>query len=721
MDEIIEVENTYYIRATSERVDDRTRVLKQGDTFALFDRRGDIHKIGLGEQGVYFEGTRFLSRLELLLNDRRPLLLSSTVNEDNALLAVDLTNPDMVRNGDVVVPSGTIHIFRATFLWDGCCYERLRISNHGLLPIDARLTLRFDGDFADIFEVRGARRERRGTKSAEVSGAEARICYEGLDGVTRIARVVLDPAPATLSPGEMHYPIVLPPQGTETILITFVFEVGDNGNRPVDHYDAAFHTASSTLALARARDCQVLTTNEQFNDWLNRSTADLHMMFTQTRHGTYPYAGVPWFSTPFGRDGIITALEYLWVNPDLARGVLRYLAAHQADQVEPERDAEPGKIMHEARSGEMAALGEIPFGRYYGGADTTPLFVILAGAHYERTADLDTARALWPHIERALGWMRRYGDLDGDGLLEYARRSRSGLLNQGWKDSNDSVFHADGSLAEAPIALCEIQGYAYGAYRAAAGLAEALGHEGQVAELRREAERLRVLIETTFWMEDQGTYAMALDGEKQPCQVLTSNAGHLLFSGVPSAERAARVASLLLGERFHSGWGIRTVADSEPRYNPISYHNGSIWPHDNALIALGLARYGAKQATLQLLTGLFDASLFMELHRMPELFCGFPRRAGQGPTAYPVACAPQSWSAAAVFLLLQSCLGLTINAARREVQFFHPALPPSLEQVRIRNLKIGGATLDLHIVREADDVGVTIARRDGRAGIVVVK
>lgn len=721
MDEVIEVENQYYIRATSERVDDRTRVLKHGETFALFDRRGDIARFGrLGEQGIYFEGTRFLSRLELLLNDRRPMLLSSTVNEDNALLAVDLSNPDIMHDGDVVVPSGTLHLFRATFLWDGCCYERLRISNHGQGPVEARLTLRFDADFVDIFEVRGARRERHGTRRAEVRGREAHLVYEGLDGVTRRARVMADPAPTVMTPNEVTYQLRLPPQATEAILLVLAFETG-HGERQIEPYDEAFRLSSTALALARAREPQIQTSNEQFNDWLKRSAADLHMMISQTGQGSYPYAGVPWFSTPFGRDGIITALEYLWLAPALAQGVLRYLARTQADAVDPERDAEPGKILHETRRGEMAALGEIPFGRYYGGADTTPLFVLLAGAYFERTADLDTIRELWPHVERALEWMRIYGDPDGDGFLEYARRSSAGLVNQGWKDSNDSVFHADGSLAEPPIALVEIQGYGCAAYRAAALLAEALGLEERVPELRRRSERLRVAIEESFWWEEMGTYALALDGAKRPCRVLASNAGHLLFCGVPAAERALRLSSLLLGDHFYSGWGIRTVAETEARYNPISYHNGSIWPHDNALIAAGLARYGEKDAACRLLTGLFDASLFVELHRMPELFCGFPRRPGQGPTSYPVACAPQSWAAASVYLLLQSCLGLTVNASRREIQLFHPRLPPSLREVRISNFRVGEASLDLELIREGDDVGSTIARRDGPLNVIVVK
>ncbi|MGH7561362.1 MAG: amylo-alpha-1,6-glucosidase [Gemmatimonadales bacterium] len=721
MEEIIQVESQYYIRATSERVAHRARVLKQGEAFALFDRRGDIQPIGLGEQGVFYQGTRFISRLELLLDDRRPLLLSSTVNEDNALLAVDLTNPDIVRNGDVLVPTGTLHVFRATFLWQGCCYERIRITNHGLLPAEARLALRFDGDFVDIFEVRGARRERRGERHAQVREREAWLVYDGLDGVTRRARIIPDPEPTLLAANELQYAMALPPQGSETINIAMVFEVGDEDGRPVESHDEALRAASTALARARSRDCRVTTSNEQLNDWINRSAADLHMMVSETPHGSYPYAGVPWFSTPFGRDGIVTALEYLWINPDLARGVLRFLAATQADREVPERDAEPGKILHEARGGEMAALEEIPFGRYYGGCDSTPLFVILAGAYYERTADAETAEVLWPSVERALSWMRSYGDPDGDGLLEYHRRSPTGLINQGWKDSDDSVFHADGRLAEPPIALCEVQGYAYAALRAGAMLAEALGLHGRAVDLERDAEWLRQRIEEAFWLEELGTYALALDGEKQPCRVLASNAGHLLFCGVPSLERGDRVARLLLGERFFSGWGIRTVASSESRYNPISYHNGSVWPHDNALIAMGLSRYGAKPATLAVLMGLFGASLFVELHRMPELFCGFGRRHGQGPTAYPVACAPQSWAAASVFSLLQSCLGLGIHAARREVRFVNPALPESIEEVRIDNLRCGDTSLDLQLFREGDDVGVTIARRDGPASVLVVK
>ena len=721
MDTITEHDQRYEIRATSERVDDRTLVLKQGEMFAVFDRHGDIRPLGLGEQGLYFEGTRFLSRFELLWNDQDLLLLGSTVRDDNILLAVDLTNPDAARNGDgPVVPRSTLHVARGRFLWDGCCHERLHLTNHGLLPIDAVLTLVVDADFADVFEVRGSRRERHGSRRYEVRGGEVRIGYRGLDGVERVTRLVADPPPSRATATELHFPLRLAPQAGTTLHLGVYCEL-DGRSARARTFEEGYEQAARSMSRSRSHDCVVTTSNAQFNDWLARSGADVHTMLAETGTGPYPHAGVPWFAAPFGRDGIITALEYLWVNPDLARGVLRYLASTQADAHDPEHDAEPGKILHEAREGEMAALGEIPFGRYYGAADSTPLFVMLAGATWVRTGDLDFVRELWPHVERALAWMRDHGDLDGDGLIEYARRSPTGLLNQGWKDSHDSMFHADGELAEPPIAPCEIQGYACAAWFAAAALARALGDEARARALNDRGEALRQAIEERYWCEELGTYALALDGAKRPCRVRASNAGHLLYCGVPNPERAARTAETLMSRASHSGWGIRTVANSEARYNPMAYHDGSVWPHDNALIAGGFARYGLQDQAAQLLSGLFEVSQHLPLRRMPELFCGFTRRQGEGPTAYPLACAPQSWAAASVFLLVQSCLGLTIDAPRREVLFLHPVLPPAVRELRIAGLAVADARLDVLLAREGDDVGVTITRREGKVNVVVVK
>jgi len=713
--------SSHHILAAASVADERTRVLKHGDTFAVFDHYGDIKPGGLGEEGLYHEGTRYLSCLLLELEGGRPFFLGSTVRDENDQLAVALTNPDLLRDGQVRFPLGTFHLSVKKLLWRGVCYQQLRVKNHGLEPVEVALALHFKADYADIFEVRGMKRNGRGKDlTPDVTDDRVVLGYQGLDGVVRHTLLQVEPRPSRLTATTARLDLSLRPQQETTFFVTVACERVPAAPVLLRFEDARAE-AQTDLDRYSAWSCHVRTSNGQINAWVNRAVSDLHMMTTELPTGPYPYAGIPWFNTPFGRDGIITALECLWLKPGLARGVLAYLASTQATEVIPEQDAEPGKILHETRNGEMAALKEMPFGRYYGSVDATPLFVLLAGAYFERTGDRAFVESLWPNVEAALHWIDRYGDRDGDGFVEYQRQSADGLLHQGWKDSDDAIFHVDGSPARGPIALCEVQGYVYAARRAAAALAVELGHGDRFVELTRQAELLRLRFEQTFWCEELSTYGLALDGAKRLCRVRTSNAGQCLFTGIASPEHARRVARTLLAPESFSGWGVRTVAASERRYNPMGYHTGAVWPHDNALIAQGLARYGLVEKALQIWTGLFEAGLYFDLHRMPELFCGFPQDPGEGPVLYPVACAPQAWSAASVFLLFQACLGLEINGLEAHIRFTRPQLPASLGELRIHNLEVAGAAVDLLLVRHEHDVGVNVLRRQGDVEILVAK
>jgi glycogen debranching enzyme len=715
MNDILRVTDDYYIVTTASSSAD-VRVLKHDDSFGVFDHNGDIQHAGLGEQGIYHEGTRFLSLLAFRLGNLQPFLLSSTIKNDNLLFAVNLTNPDLYVNGGVALRRGDLHIFRTKFLWQATCFESFELANYSLIPVELSFTLQYDADFADIFEVRGMKRSARGRRLPdEVSADRVVLGYRGLDRVTRRTTIEFAPGPEQLSASRAYFHRMLPPGKREQFALSYHFDIDDRPRRRTSAGSAL--DAAERERRSKADQCLVRTSNDEFNRWLERSSSDLQMMLTKTEHGLYPYAGVPWFSTAFGRDGIITALSTLWLNPQIARGVLRYLAAHQAQERIAERDATPGKILHEIRCGEMAALDEVPFGLYYGSTDSTPLFVMLAGAYYERTGDRAFIDAIWPNVHAALDWLDRYGDIDGDGFVESARLTSRGLAQQGWKDSWDSISHADGALPAGPIALCEVQAYAYAAKSAGARLADAFGESDYARELLVQAQTLRNRFNEMYWSEDLASFAVALDGEKRPCGVVASNAGHCLFSGIANEDYAKQIAERLLREDCFSGWGVRTLATAEVRYNPMSYHNGSVWPHDNAIFAAGLANYGLKDAVNQVITGLFDASTYFELRRLPELFCGFRRREGEGPTLYPVACAPQAWAAASVFMMLQACLGLSIDGAAAQVRFGAPTLPAFLDEIRIKNLAVGNARLDLVVDRSFRGIGVE--RREGDADIVI--
>ncbi|RMF24060.1 MAG: amylo-alpha-1,6-glucosidase [Deltaproteobacteria bacterium] len=722
MSEIIPIGGEYYIRAGSSLADDRTRVLKHGDTFAVFDRWGDARPIGSREQGLYHGGTRYLSRSVLTIGGERPLLLSSNVRTDNAVLTVDLTNPDLAEQPSGPIARGEVHLSRTKFLWEGAAYERIQVTNYSRREVALELAMEVGADFVDVFEVRGTKPSRRGKLLPARKGADGiAFGYHGLDGVERWVAVRAKPRPLRVEDTRLCFEIHVPAGERRFLEFTVLCEPRDRPAVEVLEVAEAQGRMREGLRRSAGSMCRVETANEQFNEWLERSAADLQMMLTVNGDGSYIYAGVPWYCTPFGRDGLITALECLWVAPEWTRGVLSFLAETQATEVDASRDAEPGKVIHEMRGGEMAATGEVPFARYYGSVDATPLFVLTAARYFVHSGERSFVEQLLPHVERALEWMGRYGDRDEDGFIEYLRESPNGLVNQGWKDSYDSVFHADGALAEGPIALCEVQGYAYAALRGAARMMRALGRDERASELERWAASLKARFEDAFWSDRLGTYVLALDGDKRPCEVKSSNPGHCLFGEIVSSRRAARVAAALMGEDSFSGWGVRTIATGQARYNPMSYHNGSVWPHDNAIIAQGLARYGFKREAGRILEGLYHASRFFDLHRLPELFCGFRKREGQAPTQYPVACSPQAWAAGAVYQLLGACLGIHVDGASSELRLYRPYLPRFLEEVRIYDLQIGSGRVDLLLRRYRYTVGVNVIHKTPGVEVVTVQ
>lgn len=744
----------YHIEAQASLVERPLRALKYGETFAVLDSYGDIGWYP-GPEGLYFQDTRYLSRLALTVEDQRPMMLSSAMQDDNGALSVDLTTPDIRLDADdeTTIPRELIAIERTKFLFKGTCYDRIGLRNYDTRRRHLRIGITFDADYRDLFEVRGSDRTNRGKRTVERrSDIEVQFRYAGLDEIVRTTSVHFGPKPHRLEPGKAEFVVDLKPGAHTSLFIRVVcqshraFTSAPGPEKAGEAAAAALSRAAGSLAdqperglsegriFARAyrdnrRDLRQLTagittiisSNDQFNEGLCRATADLYMLATRTQEGVYPFAGIPWYSTVFGRDGIITAMMALWIDPNFGKGVLRFLAATQAKEVDPAADAQPGKVLHETRRGEMAMLGEVPFRHYYGTIDGTPLFVMLASQYHEVTGDLDTIRAIWPQLKLSLDWIDTYGDRDGDGFVEYARETEQGLANQGWKDSYDSIFHADGAMAKGPIALCEVQGYVYAAKRGAARLASLLGEDDLSVRLTAQANTLRENFDKAFWCEEIGTYALALDGQKRQCAVRSSNTGHALFTDIALPERAPRVAAQLLSNDGFNGWGIRTIAKGEARYNPMSYHNGSVWPHDNAICALGLARYGLKDEAARVFQGMFDTTLYYDQKRLPELFCGFMRRRQRGPVSYPVACSPQAWAAAAPFAFLAACLGLELDHARNRIRFRNPVLPHFLDGVELFNLKLGASRADIRLHRHGDDVTVAVSRRVGDVQISMLK
>ncbi|MBA2127625.1 amylo-alpha-1,6-glucosidase [Hyphomicrobium methylovorum] len=713
-----EREEPEFLVSTSNGSGRAQETLKHDDAFAVVDTHGDIGAYGDRANGLFYKDTRYLSRLELLVARSTPLLLGSTLDQTDLQLCADLTNPDVFADDALWLPKDAIHIFRTSYVRDGALRQRIHFTNHSHKAIDLVVSIIFDCDFADIFEVRGMRRNKRGTVTRSLKTAHSvGFSYEGLDGVMRRTAVHFEPKPKSLSESYALINLHLTPKQSSSVFVTATVETG-RVNPPCS-YIKGLRDAHRALKRLDNEATGILVANPELNSVLKRAQADLRLLTTETEDGPYPYAGTPWYSTTFGRDALITALQVLWLEPALARGVLKRLARLQATEFDSEADAQPGKILHEMRGGEMAALREIPFARYYGSVDSTPLFVMVAGAYLMATNDRAFCAEIWPSVQRALEWIDGPGDPDGDGFVEYARETDNGLANQGWKDSFDAVFDHQGNLANGPIALVEVQGYVYAAKHAAAHMAAHLGDSRRAVDLRQQAESLKAKFERKFWCDEIGFYALGLDGDKNPLRVRSSNAAHMLFTGLASRDRAHRVASEIRTPDFFSGWGIRTVATSESRFNPMSYHNGSIWPHDNGMIAAGLAHYGLRDRIQPIFDGLLAAALQMEQRRLPELFCGFRRRPNRAPILYPVACAPQAWASGAMLHMLSSMLGLEINGELRTLALRSPRLPPSVGSISIEGIRVGEGSADFTLHSRGERVVLDVTDCRGGAKVIM--
>jgi glycogen debranching enzyme len=691
-----------------------TLILKQDRLFLMVDRQGQIAPPGRCGLGLFYDDTRILSHYSLRFAGGLPSLLSAQVLRMYQA-QIDLAMNDQAFGGNSWDPKNAVHILRELLL-DGSLVERVTLTNYLTEPIDYSVELTAGCDFADIFEVRGWRRETRGHFFApEVDDRSLTFSYRGRDGALMRTQIRFAQPPTEISGQGASWSFRLGASARQEIEWEVLTEMPGtersvSPSRTLEDRAARLEQAHENWNTT----CTTWHTDvAAFNTMLGRAIDDLRALHLESNGSEVIAAGIPWYSTVFGRDSIITALQTLPLNPRIALATLRYLARHQGRREDPFTEEQPGKIMHELRRGEMARSGEIPHIPYFGTVDATPLWLVLLHETWRWTGDDGLVRELLPHAERALDWIDRYGDADGDGLVEYAHTSAKGLINQGWKDSADGIPFPDGRLPRAPIALVEVQGYVHDAKLRLAVLYEAVGQHQRAEELRRQGEQVREAIMRHFWLEELGTFALALDGDKRPIPTVASNAGHLLWSRVPTPEQASRLADRLLGAGMFSGWGIRTVCATHPVFNPMSYHNGSVWPHDNALVALGLGLYGHREQASRILTGLYEACVHMESSRLPELFCGMERLTGMQPVLYPVSCTPQAWASGAVFMLLQGALGLFPEAPAGVLHVRDPVLPDFLRDLMITGLRIGNSRVALQFRRHRDRTLVNLLEIEG--------
>jgi glycogen debranching enzyme len=690
-------------------------VIREQDLFLLTDTSGNIPPDNPSGFGLYHLDTRHLSVYDFSFADARPVVLLSTAELGFSEEQV-LTNPAMPCLQGRILPRGTVEARRQRVVED-VLEETLCVTNYNIFPIEIDVVYTLDADFADIFEVRGIKRKKRGQiLPPRMEDGTMVFAYDGLDGRRRETRVSFSEPPFSTKEGQVTFRLSLGHRESATIRLL----VAADGRSKVARGTELLVTISSRYREWMESGAQVITNNEFFNAVLERSFSDLRMLWNRDGDGGYLAAGTPWYDTLFGRDSAIVAMQTLAYKPEIACHSLKMLARWQGKKLDPWRDEEPGKILHEWRQDEMTATGELPFSPYYGSVDSTPLFLLLAGEYYAWTADLELLRTLEPNLRAALHWIDVLADIDGDGYIEYEARSAVGLLNQGWKDSPDGIINADGTLAKPPIALVEVQGYVYAAKKKLASAFVALGDEKLAERLRREAAQLKRRFNRDFWLEESNFFALALDGDNHQVAAITSNPGQALWTGIVQRRLASAVADVLMRNDMFSGWGIRTLSTASNRFNPLGYHLGTIWPHDNSIIAMGFKKYGFEDELNEVATALFDAARSFTHYRLPELYAGSARSIQYTPVPYPVACRPQAWAAGTFPLILQAILGLAPNAPEGELLIVRPRLPYWLDSVQVRNLRVGQGSADLLFSRRGVRTRLEVLAVRGRLRVSAV-
>jgi glycogen debranching enzyme len=681
-----------------------TIVIKDGNVFLVAMRDGRLPADVEHPLGLWFRDCRFLRVQEIRICGQLPRLLTAT-DAAGTQAVHELTNPDLELADGRNLPGESLRLrVERTAEAAGALRQRIAVRSYHRQPISIPLELRLGADFLPMLELRGI--VPRHDRSSPDAGPEG-FSLVGRDGVRRSTSIHATPTPRWLDGGSLIFDLELEPHGAIDLVVDF--EVSERSDGEV------------ARGISRRPDegrAGVTTDDQLFNRILERSLDDLHLLHSELDGQSYYAAGVPWFATLFGRDSLITSFQMLSFVRGIAEQTLRLLAGRLGQEYNDERDEEPGKVLHELRVGEPAALGETPFARYYGSVDATPLFLCLLGRHADWSGNLDLFRELRGPAEAALEWIDRYGDLDGDGLVEYRRRSPHGLVTQGWKDSADGIPDDDGEALSGPVALVEVQGYVIRAKRLMARMFELDGDGARAERLRADASALEAALER-FWLPDAGCYAIGLDGEKRPGSGLTSNQGHLLWANAVSDERARAIRDVLMSDDMFTGWGVRTLAESHPTYNPVGYHTGSVWPHDSSLIAFGLRRYGFDEDFTLIFEGLLEAASRFDDYRLPELFGGFSREEFDEPVPYPVACQPQAWAAGSIPFLLKWGLGLSPDALEKRLAIVRPSLPRWLNRVQLTGLTLGDARIDLVFERAGEHVTLADAHIDGDAEVVL--